>query len=59
MKTAFIAIILAQIPVVVMLYLNRGKPPEVKKQKRRVLLAIEFASVIIALVIVGLITGWV
>ena len=57
MKPAFIAIILAQIPVMVMLYLNRGKPPEVKKQKRRVLFVVEFASVIIALVIAGLITG--
>ena len=57
MKAAYIAIILAQIPLAVMLYINRGKPPEVKKQKRRVLLIVEFASVIIALAIAGLITG--
>jgi hypothetical protein len=57
MKATYIAIILAQIPVVVMLYLNRGKPPKVKKQKRRVLLVIEFTSVIIALIIASIIKG--
>lgn len=57
MKAGYIAILLAQIPLVVMLYLNRNKPLEVKKQKRRVMAVVEFVSVIIALFIAGMITG--
>ena len=57
MKVAYIAIILAQIPIVVLLYLYKGKPPEVKKQKRRLLIVVEFVSVVIALVVAGIITG--
>lgn len=57
MKSAYIAIILAQIPAVIMLYKNKDNPPEVKKQKQKTVLLVEFVSVIVALVIAGMITG--